>query len=169
MFSHASDPKGYERASKRLRKRRAAVQQWRSIADEQCRGLISPQFLRNALITNDYLIQATQKSHVRGFLVARRLYGADAILYIDLICTTNHTGKLLLEHAEQLARRTKINTLALRASSPEVVLWYVRHGFIETANACKRRSTALMRTLNSNKAMQGYWMTKCLQMAPKIQ
>lgn len=80
-----------------------------------------------------------------GFLLARKLRN---LLYVDLVCSADRQGGVLLKRAEQLAREENLEGIALRVATPELMSYYLAKGYKRIANPCARSNRAALRALD---------------------
>ena len=81
--------------------------------------------------------------------------------YIDLICSANRKGKLLMETVEKWVRATAPSTqlIGLHAATKELIPYYNRYGYRRTRDACTQR---VRREQSLPETNSGFWMSKCL-------
>lgn len=137
-----------------------------SVGRQLCKFKIGSEFVEGSILNCDYLIIQMRKPSIqtrsntgiiiRGFATA---YTAlfPGTLYVDLLCSPDRAGSLLLRETESLAMQLRLPLLRLSAL-PEVVGFYKKKGYKHKDNAC-RHERARRRGNNSN----GYRMTKCMK------
>lgn len=137
-----------------------------SVGRQLCKFKIGSDFVQNSILNCDYLIIQIRKPSIqtransgiiiRGFATAyAKLF--PGTLYLDLLCSPDKAGALILEETENLAVQLKLPLLKLSAL-PEVIGFYRKKGYRHKDNACKRE-----RELKVGTNTHGYRMTKCMK------
>lgn len=145
---------------------------------KQCQDAIFDDFIEDALHSARWLLVVKKKQRnahrICGAAMAQHM--SKDVLYLDLICSDQHKGKLLMRKVEELARSEGYKRVALRAGVKELIPYYEKRGYTEVENACTasekpakttQARVALMRKtgggmVKDDMVKNGWWMTKCV-------
>ena len=129
----------------------------------QCKHKVSYKYGKKQIENAQYAIIATKSTNTRhkgkrielcGFLLFQihKRYG-----YIDVVCSSNRMGSILIQSAEELTKSLRLPFIKLSALS-HVIPYYEKKGYKHVGNPCKNNQNKIVRGSPRN----GYRMTKCI-------
>lgn len=119
------------------------------------------------------------KKFFTGFLLGHiKKIDGHKVFYIDLICSSHRKGRLILNHAEKVAKKMGCAVMGLRAAWRKLIPIYMRLGYKRRANDClhdkdKRHDRRIKKKLDKDAvdfegrtmvpgSGDGWWMSKCI-------
>ena len=119
------------------------------------------------------------KKYFTGFLLAHiKKVDGHKVFYIDLVCSSHRKGRLILNHAEKVAKKMGCAVMGLRAAWRKLIPIYMRLGYKRRANDClhdkdKRHDRRIKKKLDKDAvdfegrtmvpgSGDGWWMSKCI-------
>jgi hypothetical protein len=146
-------------------------------AAEHCSGMVSKGYVEYAFNGCDYLFVSSSKLNWTRSKKITKLCGyvfvkhdpTNNIAYIDVVCSANKMGRVLLDSVEDYCHNElKCKAIHLSALS-HVICYYAQRGYRQTAteNACEVIAPKLTGTRKGNPT-DGFKMAKCLAKGKEV-